>query len=170
MEFEDQTTEEHPSKTHRKREMHALQQVGARLTEFSEKQLDKLNLSDRLRGAIREFQRLPNSHGARRRQMQFIGRLMRDYQLDEIERDIENILKPSPATAGESRIVDDCCEQILLSGDEAINELLTTNPHLERQPLRKYHLDYCKAQKSNDEPGCDSVRARLRDYLEDQLQ
>lgn len=169
MEFEDQPAEELPSKTNRKKEMHALQQVGARLTEFSESQLNKLNLSDRLRGAIREFQRLPNSHGARKRQLQFIGRLMRDYQLDEIERDIENMLQPPRATADENRLVDDCCEKILHNGDSAINELLINNPHLERQPLRQYHLEYCKAKKNNEEQGCSTVRAKLRDYLEHQL-
>ena len=169
MEFEDQSSDELPSKTNRKKEMLALQQVGARLTEFSENQLDKLNLSEKLRAAIREFRRLPNSHGARRRQLQFIGRLMRDYQLDDIERDIENMLQPPQAVAGVNRILDDCCEQILLTGDAAINELLKEKPHLERQPLRKYHLDYCKAQNNNDESGCTTTRAKLRDYLEDEL-
>ena len=76
MDAEDELADERPSKTDRKKEMLALQKVGAQLTELGEQQLDKLSLSIRLRNAIREYRRLPNSHGARRRQMQYIGRLI----------------------------------------------------------------------------------------------
>ena len=166
MESEDQQPEELASKTSRKKEMHALQAVGARLTEFSEAQLDKLDLSARLRNAIREFRRLPNSHGARRRQLQFIGRLMRDFELDEIEKSIETMLQPPPTAAGEERLLEDYCEQILDGGDAAINELLSENQHLERQILRKYYLDYSKARKIGDEPGSCTIKSKLKDYLE----
>ena len=168
MEFEDQQ-HELPSKTLRKKEMHALQEIGARLTEFSEAQLDKLTLSEKLRSAIREFRRLPNSHGARKRQLQYIGRLMRDFQLDEIENDIEKMLRPPREAAGENHLLENLCEQVLLGGDEAINELLEENQHLERQTLRKYHLDYNKARRNNSEPVCSAVKAKLKDYLKGEL-
>jgi ribosome-associated protein len=68
-----------PSKSQRKREAHALQALGARLVELSSAQLVQLELPDVLREAVLAVQGM-RSHGARTRQMQYIGRLMR--QLD----------------------------------------------------------------------------------------
>lgn len=66
-----------PSKTRRKQEMHALQDIGEQLVELNSKQLAELNLPEALLDAIVEAKRL-HKHEARRRQMQFIGRLMRE--------------------------------------------------------------------------------------------
>jgi len=169
MEYEDQSSVELPSKTSRKKEMLALQEVGSRLTEFSEAQLDKLTLSDKLRNAIREFRRLPNSHGARRRQLQYIGRLMRDLQLDEIEKEIEQMMQPPRETAKKVGLLENYCEQILHDGDAAINVLLKEHPHLERQALRKFYLDYNKSQKTGNESDSITINSKLKSYLQGEL-
>ncbi|MDO8437910.1 MAG: ribosome biogenesis factor YjgA [Nitrosomonadaceae bacterium] len=66
-----------PSKTRRKQEMHALQDIGEQLVELNSKQLAELDLPEALMDAIIEAKRL-RQHEARRRQMQFIGKLMRE--------------------------------------------------------------------------------------------
>ncbi|MEK6708083.1 MAG: ribosome biogenesis factor YjgA [Pseudomonadota bacterium] len=66
-----------PSKTRRKQEMHALQDIGEQLVELNSKQLAELDLPEALMDAIIEARRL-RKHEARRRQMQFIGKLMRE--------------------------------------------------------------------------------------------
>lgn len=68
---------EPPSKTRRKKEMHELQSLGERLVELSAEQLDRLPVPEDLLEAVRDWQRFTR-HEAKRRQMQFIGRLMRD--------------------------------------------------------------------------------------------
>lgn len=68
---------EKPSKTRRKQNMHALQDLGERLVELSSAQLAAITLPEDLRDAVDEARRI-RSREARRRQMQFIGRLMRD--------------------------------------------------------------------------------------------
>ncbi len=166
---EEYGSETPPSKTRRKKEMHALQHVGSRLTRFSEAQLDKLPLPDKLRNAIREHRRLPNSHGARRRQLQYIGRLMRDFDLDEIETEIESMLRPPRTADKEKAQLQRHCDQILAGGDPAINDLLTENSQLERQVLRKHYLDFSKARSNDDESGCNTVEARLKAYLDSRL-
>ena len=170
MEFEDQSQEEQTSKTQRKKEMQALQEIGARLTKFSKAQLGKLPLPDKLRNAIHEYQRLPNSHGAKRRQLQYIGRLMRDFELDEIKKEIDKVIRPPQEAASDNRILETCCEQVLFGGDEAINTLVQEHQFLERQILRKFHLDFSKSKKENNEIACDATRARLKAYLKAELQ
>ena len=83
-ELEEEYTE--PSKSELKRRMTALQQMGESLIELSDKQLAKIPIGDeRLVLAIAETKRI-KSNNARRRHMQFIGRLMRDIDVEPIEK------------------------------------------------------------------------------------
>ncbi|MDQ3186911.1 MAG: DUF615 domain-containing protein [Pseudomonadota bacterium] len=66
-----------PSKTRRKQEMHALQDIGEQLVQLDLKRLAELGLPETLTDALLEAKRM-RKHEARRRQMQFIGKLMRD--------------------------------------------------------------------------------------------
>ena len=65
-----------PSKSQRKRESHALQTLGDDLAALPASRLNALELPESLREAIRELHRT-RSHEGRRRQTQFIGKLMR---------------------------------------------------------------------------------------------
>ena len=65
------------SKTKQKRAMHELQTLGEQLAELNAAQLAQIDLSEELREAIADAKRM-TKHEARRRQMQYIGRLMRD--------------------------------------------------------------------------------------------
>ena len=69
-------TMERPSKTQLKQQMLQLQQLGHALTELPLERLQAIELSERLRDAIVEFKRT-RSHEGRRRQLQYIGKLMR---------------------------------------------------------------------------------------------
>ena len=64
------------SKSQIKREMLALQKLGEKLVTLKSAQLDKMPIEEDLRAAIDEAH-LMRSHGAVRRQLQYIGRLMR---------------------------------------------------------------------------------------------
>jgi len=66
-----------PSKTRRKHEMHALQDLGEQLVSLDPARLRTLDLPERLHDAVL-LARTITRHEARRRQMQYIGRLMRD--------------------------------------------------------------------------------------------
>lgn len=81
---DEENTDERPSKSQRKRDVHALQDLGTELVDLNADQLAQFNLPERLVEAITEAQRISNFEG-RRRQMQFIGKLMR--KLDPAELD-----------------------------------------------------------------------------------
>lgn len=69
--------DEPPSKTQRKRMMHDLQELGAELVVLDPSKIAMLGLPEPLADAIALARRLTR-HEAKRRQMQYIGRLMRD--------------------------------------------------------------------------------------------
>lgn len=72
-----------PSKSARKREFLALQELGEQLIALSEEQLGSIELDDRLREAV-VAARAIKSHGALRRQKQYIGKLMRQVDPEPI--------------------------------------------------------------------------------------
>src|SRR5262245_19746567 len=94
-----------PSKTRRKKDMHALQDLGAALVELSAERLEAVDMPDNLREAIVEARRLHKQHEARRRQLQYIGRLMRDVDATPIRAKLEEWQgRSSAATAALHRI------------------------------------------------------------------
>jgi ribosome-associated protein len=70
-------TDQQPSKTRRKKAMHELQALGNELVALSAHQLETMDLPAELYEAVRNAHTM-TKHEARRRQLQFIGRLMRD--------------------------------------------------------------------------------------------
>lgn len=70
-------TDELPSKTQRKKDMHELQALGAELVELNEQQLASIELPESLLDAVMEARRIRAFEG-RRRQLQYIGKLMRN--------------------------------------------------------------------------------------------
>lgn len=73
-----------PSKSQRKRDATALQDLGARLVKLTPAQLNRIPLPEDVLAAVRAGRTMPQ-RGAHKRQLQFIGKLMR--RLDESERE-----------------------------------------------------------------------------------
>ncbi len=70
-----------PSKSQRKRDMHALQDLGERLVELPVPQFERLGLPPELADAIAQARRISAREG-RRRQLQYVGKLMRRVDVD----------------------------------------------------------------------------------------
>jgi ribosome-associated protein len=64
-----------PSKTQLKQQSHALQTLGVALSELSNERFAAIDMPEILRDAITMF-RKTRSHEGRRRQMQYVGKLM----------------------------------------------------------------------------------------------
>ena len=79
-----------PSKNARKREQHALQELGEYLIPLKSAELDSIGLSENLLQAVRSATRM-TSHGALRRQKQLIGKLMREADADLIRRRLDEL-------------------------------------------------------------------------------
>ena len=86
---EHESDEEWISRTQRKRDVEALQELGARLPGLTKEQLKKVPLGDEIRSAVEEAQRLQPRSEATRRQMQYIGRLMRGEDAEAIQTALE---------------------------------------------------------------------------------
>ena len=122
------------SKTKRKQQMLELQDLGEELVALSKDALKKTPMSDELREAIKEYQRIP-THGAHRRQMQYIGKIMRNEDTAPIIEKLKQLKGSSTAaTALLHRIERYRTEMI--AKDEAITQFLSDFPAVDAQPLR----------------------------------
>ncbi|WP_291995216.1 ribosome biogenesis factor YjgA [Candidatus Accumulibacter sp. ACC003] len=77
-----------PSKTQRKRAMEALQELGKELVDLPADRMKRVEMPDDLREAVRATQRMTRHDEARRRQLQYVGRLMRDVDPEPIRRSL----------------------------------------------------------------------------------
>jgi ribosome-associated protein len=122
------------SKTKRKQEMLALQALGAALVELSESQLQGLTMETRLRDAVLEAKRI-TSHEARRRQIQYIGRLMRELDPEPVRAQLAAIEGHSAEDTARHRRLETWRER-LLADDEALTEFAGAHPGADLQKLR----------------------------------
>jgi len=122
------------SKTRRKIESSALQDLGEALVALTEQQLARIELPERLREAVEQARRITGFE-AKRRQLQYIGKLMRGIEVEPIRAALDAALAPSRrATAEHQRI--EAWRDRLLAGPEAIDELLAEYPGTNGRQLR----------------------------------
>ena len=130
----DQEAPEPISKTRRKAEMDALQDLGVKLVALPKDKLAKLELPETLADAVKEAKRI-TSNGALRRQMQYLGRLMRDIDptpiIDQLQR-WEG--KHSAETAHFHQI--ERWRERLLQEEGALSEFMQRYPGTDSQQLR----------------------------------
>jgi len=88
--IDDEQDELPPSKSARKREALALQKLGERLVRMRPEDVATLPLTEPLVEAITEARRL-GSRGALGRQHQYIGKLMRDVDMEALEAALEGL-------------------------------------------------------------------------------
>jgi ribosome-associated protein len=121
-----------PSKTRRKQEMHALQDLGERLAGLAPDKLAQLGLPERLAIAIDEYRRF-NKWEAKRRQMQYIGRLMRDIDPATIIAQLDIWAGTSRAAVAGFHAAEEWRERLLgEAGASALDALMAAHPTADR--------------------------------------
>jgi ribosome-associated protein len=122
------------SKTKKKREMHELQALGVALLRLNERELESIAMPEELRRAVLEAKRI-KSHEAKRRQLQYIGRLMREIDAAPLRAKLEAIEGSSAqATAHHRRL--EAWRERLLEDDEALTAFAAEHPGADMQVLR----------------------------------
>lgn len=100
------------SKTRRKKEMAGLQDAGAELVALSADQLARIDMPQELRDAVEDARRFTR-HEARRRQMQYIGRIMRGIDSAPIIEQLAAIKAPSRRQTALFRVAERWREDLL---------------------------------------------------------
>ncbi len=126
--------DEPTSKTRKKKDMLALQDLGVQLVELNEQQLESMQLPESLLDAVLEARRI-TKHEAKRRQMQYIGRLMRDLDAAPIRERLEEWLGQGREHTAQLHALERWRDE-LLGGDPALARFLQEYPGADSQQLR----------------------------------
>lgn len=125
---------ERPSKTELKRQMQALQALGEQLVELNRDQFARLDLPEELREAV-DFAHRVTRHEARRRHMQYLGKLMRQVDADAIRSALERVTGESRAAVSLMSRAETWRER-LLDDDDALTAFVAEHADADVQWLR----------------------------------
>lgn len=154
------------SKSEMKREMNALQKLGEELVELPQKQLEKITLPEDLDDAVKLARRLEHREG-RRRQLQYIGKLMREIDVTEIKQQLEKYHQQSRNFRQHFHNLEQWRDRLINEGDAALNQLLAEQPGTDRQHLRQLIRQAQKEQSQQKPPAASrKIFKYLRELME----
>ena len=122
------------SKSEIKRDAEDLKQLGEKLVNLTKANLTKVPLDDSLKDAIELAQRLQKE--ARRRQLQYIGKLLRSIDAEPIREALEKIENKHNQQQAMLHKLEILRDELVAKGDTALTDLLNEHPSADRQQLR----------------------------------
>ena len=134
-----------PSKSQRKRDMQALRDMGEELAALPSARIKKMDMPENLRDALLEWQRLTKLQ-AKGRQMQYIGKLLRDVDVAPLQ-EVLDIVKgvSNKATARMHRLEQ--WRVRLLEDEKVIGEIVAEHPDVDLQHLRTLRRNALKEKE-----------------------
>lgn len=122
------------SRTQLKKEATALKEIGAKLAALSRDQLNRMELPVELMRAIEALWKM-KAHGARRRQLQYIGSVMRHVDVTLIEQGLHEIEQGAYLQAKAFHRLESWRDRLVEGDDDLIEEILAEFSHADRQRL-----------------------------------
>ena len=126
---------EEKSKTQVKRELHALQDLGARLATLKPDVLDRLPLSDALRKALGDAPK-HTAHIAKKRHLQYIGKLMRGQDVEAIMVLVDQLDTSTRQYNERFHALERWRDRLVAGNDETLEAFVLDYPETDRQHLR----------------------------------
>jgi ribosome-associated protein len=124
------------SKSQLKREMHDLQGLGKQLMTLGQEQLNRLPMSEALRAALIESDRI-RQHEARRRHLQYVGKVIRQEEhLDDLATAVAAFDTGSAEHTRRQHLAERWRDRLIEEGDPVVAELIDYAPAMDVQHLR----------------------------------
>lgn len=139
------------SKTQRKQAMDDLQALGAELVALPVDRVKKIDIPDNLREAVREAQRMPRNDEAKRRQMQYIGKLMRSVDVEPIRQALAQVRGESAGETAKLHRLERLRSE-LLENEKVLQEIVASYPGIDLQHLRSLRRSALKEREQNKPP------------------
>jgi len=154
-----------PSKSQRKRESLALQDMGERLVNLPAGELARVPMPADLTEAVAEARAMGRDSG-RRRQLRYIGKLLREMDAEPIQAALGAVEGDKSAAAAHHRMLESLCEALLSGDDQRLGALLDEHPQADRQHLRQLIRNGIREREGSRPP---RYRRELFRYLRDLL-
>lgn len=157
------------SKTRRKRAMEELQTLGEELVALSSDRVRNIDLPEDLRVAVSDAQRMTRHDEARRRQMQFIGKLMRNVDVESVRGALALVRGESASAAAKLHRIERL-RTSLLADEKVSYEIAMHFPSVDMQRLRSLRRAALKEQEQGKPPRSYRAIFQLLKELENETQ
>ncbi|MBF7074204.1 ribosome-associated protein [Glaciecola sp. MH2013] len=148
----DENGEPIKSKTQLKQEAEVLKKLGSVLVDLSPGQLSEIPIDEELRDAISLANRINKKKDGFRRQLQLIGKILRQREIEPIEDAINRLRAHHLQSNQHFHLLEKHRDDIVEKGDSAIQSLLSEYPNLDRQKLRQLHRQAVKQKEAEKPP------------------
>lgn len=162
----DLTPDDEKSKSQSKREMTALQELGEVLVNLSAHELERIALPEKLQDAVMAARSI-TQRGARKRQLQYVGRIMRDVDAAPIREQLAELQSRSRQSAARLHHLERLRDRLLELGDAALPEVLETFPGADRTHVRQLVREAHKEKQQNKPPRAARTLFRYMRSLQD---
>lgn len=139
------------SKTRRKQAMEELQSLGEELVALASDQVKRIDIPEELRAAVSEAQRMTRHDEAKRRQMQYIGKLMRNVDVEPIREALALVRGESAGETAKLHRLERLRTE-LLADEKVLHEIASLYPGVDLQHLRSLRRAALKEQAENKPP------------------
>jgi len=150
--------DDRPSRSQLKRDMTALQRLGADLAALGDKVVREAGLPPEVEKALLLFKTM-TKHEARRRHMQYVGKLMRTFDTTHVRELVETAHRGHEVKTKAFQRIEDLRDRLVDGDDDLLQELFDSHPE-EGQRLRQLTLG-ARREKANNKPPKDT-RALFR--------
>lgn len=150
-EHSDFDNDEHISKSQRKREATAAQELGKQLLGLSPEDIATIDLPESLAHALDEARRI-KKNSALKRQLQYIGKLMRHLDIEPIREQYQKLTNHYQKDVKHFHKLEKWRDRLVAEGDKALEELINEMPATDRQHLRQLIRQAAKEAKLNKPP------------------
>ena len=147
---DDQDLPDRPSKSQKKRDAHALQDIGTQLVALSAEQLKRIDMPDTLRIAIAEAQRT-RSHEGLRRQMQYVGKVMRGVDTAPLIEALDVIRGLSAEAIAREHMLERMRER-LMADEQVLGDIAAQWPGADLTRLRTLRRNALREREQNRPP------------------
>ena len=144
----DEFDEELKSKSEIKREMIQLQAFAQKLIEMSKHQRSQLPLNEELKADMVLADKITNKNEALRRHVRHIAKVLSTMDLTPINQALDVMANKHQQSTAKFVFLEQLRDQLITEGNDAIENLLTENSHMERQQLRQLVRQASKEYKA----------------------
>lgn len=150
-----------PSKSQRKRDAHAIKDLGETLVELDANQLSKFNLPEFIVDVINETRRI-KKHGARKRQLMYLAKQLRQIDTEPLQQQLALLQRPHQEDVALLHQIERWRDRLLQEGQETLTDFINQYPQADVQQLRQLLRN---SQKESQQQAAPKSARQLFKYI-----
>lgn len=159
-----------PSRSQRKRDALAVKDLGESLVNLDPASLSRFDLPEFIVDIIHETRRI-RQHGARKRQLQYLAKQLRQLETDVLFEQLQQLQRPHQVEVAHQHLIERWRDRLIQEGPLALTAFIDQYPQADRQHLRQLIRNAEQQAQRNEPPkAARQLFKYIRTLLDDQAE